>query len=226
MPPQKVALSSLVEDFDVYPRHDVDAVHVSELVEAITAGAKLPPPVVDASTMRIVDGWHRVRAWRRVLGEDGQITVEVVKYASEQDLLLDAVQRNAVHGKRLQRIDQVRIIHMAEQRGIPEIKIRAALQITEDQARRLRVRIAVEKPTREPVVLKRALLHLSGRSLTAAQAAAVRSAPGTQYSLLVQQLLDAARHGFLDAEDERLRDLVEELVEALQEWLESAPIAV
>lgn len=226
MATRRVCLSSLIEDFDLYPRHDVDAVHVAELAEAITAGAKLPPPVIDEATMRIVDGWHRVRAWRRVLGEDEDITVELIRCQSEDELLLEAVRRNAAHGKRLQRIDQVRIIHMAEQRGIPEIKIRAALQITEDQARRLRVRIAVEKPTREPVVLKRALLHLSGRSLTAAQAAAVRSAPGTQYSLLVQQLLDAARHGFLDAEDERLRDLIEELVEALQEWLESAPIAV
>ena len=50
-----VPLSQLVKDYTVYPRKDVFWQNVESLVEALRAGATLPPIIVDRATHRIVD---------------------------------------------------------------------------------------------------------------------------------------------------------------------------
>ena len=104
-----VPLASLIEDSTVYVRHAVDSTYVNQLAEALRAGAKLPPPVVEAKTMRIVDGWNRTRAHRQVLGDTGSIDVDLRKFASEAELIHAAVDYNMTHGKRLDRMDRVRL---------------------------------------------------------------------------------------------------------------------
>src|ERR1700691_5082151 len=74
---EKVSPSDLVEDAGVYPRGMVSEVHVADLAYALDAGAQLPVPVIDRETQKIVDGFHRVRAHRKRLGENGVIDADV-----------------------------------------------------------------------------------------------------------------------------------------------------
>src|SRR5271155_2464210 len=61
-----IALSELVLDFDIYPRVDVDTTNVSRIQDAITAKVAMPPLVIDKTSKRIIDGFHRYKAYRHI----------------------------------------------------------------------------------------------------------------------------------------------------------------
>lgn len=234
-----VPLAALVEDMSVYPRHAVDEAYVGQLVEALRAGAQPPPIVVDAGTMRVVDGWHRARAYRKVLGAEAALDVEFRTYKSEAALRLDAVSLNAMHGRKLDRIDQVRAVLLLEEAGVPEDRIAIALNIRPDRVQTLRVKVAITMvPAKVPpgavisdanpgramvsIPLKRAMLHLAGQELTADQALAHQSQAGTSFLLQVRQIRDALRFDLMNREDERLMVMLVELQDELDRYLEVA----
>jgi hypothetical protein len=124
-----LSLAQLVEDPNIYVREEFDEEYVSELADALRVGAKLPPPIVDAATLRIVDGWYRVRAMRRVLGPDAVITVIARTYASEGDVLRDRKELNARNGLRLTPNDRIRAAHLLARAGIPPEEIAAILSV-------------------------------------------------------------------------------------------------
>ena len=214
-----IPLAVLVEDMAIYPRHSVDDTHVGQLVLALRSGVTLPPVIADAQSKRLVDGWHRVRAYRKVIGAVGVIDVDLRRYASEADLLADAVSLNASHGRRLDRIDQVRAIHLLERVGVDQERIALVLHIPAARMEQLRVRIAtVLSPSGEVVEtipLKRPILHLAGMSLTQEQRAAHESMAGTSFLLQAHQLRDALKFDFVNRLDERLLAALRELHGAL-----------
>ena len=142
-----VKLSELIEDFDIYPRHSVDSAYVSELARAIQAGVMLPLARVDKKTKRIVDGFHRVRAWRKVLGRGDEIEVDLRSYASEQDLLKEAIELNAAHGRKLDQQDRSRSALLLERHGVTVKEISVVLRTTEQRVQELiNVRVVLVKP--------------------------------------------------------------------------------
>jgi hypothetical protein len=215
-------LASLVEDMSVYPRHTVDDVHVNKLVKALEAGETLPAPVVDQASKRIADGWHRIRAHRRVLGPEGVIDVLLRPYANEKEFLLDAIAMNATHGRSLDKIDYIRCVVLAQSMGIDDIRIAVALHQPEREVRKLSVRIATV-PTGSPdmipgtttIALKRPVRHLAETLLTKEQAVAHPSVPGTSYLLLTHQLRDAVRFELANRQDEVLQQALCELRDEL-----------
>src|SRR3972149_5611153 len=92
-------IESLIEDFDLYPRTMVWGPHVARLRDALTAGATTSPVIVDAKSKRIVDGFHRVRAYKQ-LGRD-KIECEIRTYKNDAELFSDAVRLNSSHGRPL-----------------------------------------------------------------------------------------------------------------------------
>ena len=201
-------LAALIEDTAIYPRHSVDDVHVNTLAMALRAGTALPPVVVDLPTKRIVDGWHRVRAYRKVLGPQASIDVDLRSYQSDAELLTDAVALNASHGRRLDRVDQVRVIHLLETAGMQQEQIAVVLHVPLARVEHLRVRVAVVESAaggaRETIALKRPVIHLAGTELTSEQRAAHDSMAGTSFLLQAHQLRDALRLEFVNREDGRL----------------------
>jgi len=90
-----------------------DIKHVRALAEV---SDELPPIVVHRSTMRVIDGMHRVRA--AILSGFAHIEALLFDGAEDEAFLL-AVRLNAVHGLPLSRADRmaaaVRIIHASPQ---------------------------------------------------------------------------------------------------------------
>lgn len=200
-------LARLVEDLSLYPRNRVDDMNVSRLVEAIKAGAVIPNPVADKKTKTLVDGFHRVRAYRRVLGANGVIPVELRDYKSRAEMLLDAIKLNSSHGRQLDRVDQTRSVVLSDDEGIPSAVIAAALHIPERQVQKLRIRVAVAPDAQHPgqtvrVMLKRPMAHFQGQTLTEEQATAHKSVAGTSYLLQVRQIKDACEYDLFNPEDE------------------------
>ena len=208
---RKVILAELVEDTDLYPRHCVDGMHVSYLENAILSGAQLPRIVADKSSKRIVDGWHRRRAYQRVLGEAGEIEVEFIDYKDEAAMVFDAVRLNASHGRRLERIDQTRCVIMLRSRNYSDADIKVALNTTDDGIRRLTVRMATTAsgsssavPGTNRIALKVSAKHLVNRELTPDQERAHKMFPGTSFLLTSRQLIAALQNDMLNFDDERL----------------------
>lgn len=146
-----VKLADLVEDFDIYPRHSVDSAYVSELARAIQAGSDLPLVRVDRKSKRIVDGFHRVRAWRKVLGRGGEIEADLRTYPTEQALLKEAIELNAAHGRKLDQQDRSRSALLLERHGVTVKEIAVVLHTTEARVQELiNVRVVLVKPKPEP----------------------------------------------------------------------------
>lgn len=223
---QTVALAALIEDMSIYPRHAVDGTYVGQLVEAISAGATLPPPLIEKGTMRIVDGWHRVRAARRVLGADGSLRVDVRRFDSPPDVVRAAVEANMTHGRKLDHVDRVRCAMLLGEAGFTRQTVALTLRMREEALPKLVLRVA-SAPAGSPDVvpgttklpLKRAAAHMAGTTLTARQAQAHATLPGTSLSLLARQLVSAVRNDFIDIRNERLLEALRELHTVLGEFL-------
>lgn len=195
-----VALASLVEDFSLYPRHGVDDTHVSDLIRAIEAGVTLPPIVVEAKTFRIVDGWHRLRAYRRVLGKEGSTTVDLRQYASEAALFLAAVELNAAHGRKLDRHDQVRIVLRLRELKVNDQQISVALHVPQPTITSLALRIVQGPDGATPS--KRGFEHLRGKKVSAAQMAVIDSVRSGEVGRLCLELSRMLEQRLVDLEDE------------------------
>src|SRR5262245_36857156 len=107
---KEMKLADLIEDPTLYPRNTVDDTHVGELVKALASGALLPPIIVDAASLRVVDGVHRRRAHLRFFGDDAIANVDARDFADDAAFFLEAVALNSIHGRRLDRADQTRIV--------------------------------------------------------------------------------------------------------------------
>lgn len=216
-------IASLVEDVNLYPRHAVDSAHVSALALAIESGVELPAVVADRKSCRIVDGFHRCRAYRRILGPDAKVPVEFIEYINEAEMVRDAVARNARHGRRLDGIDKTRSIIMLRNVGMSDEEIGMTLHVPPKHVKKLAVRIATAPkstdgtiPTTSHIALKRSVAHLEGARLTKKQANAHKSMPGTSLLLLTQQLTKAIENDLVNYEDDQLVAALGYLRELLQ----------
>lgn len=214
----KVPIASLVEDMDLYPRHAVDSVHVSNLAASLEAENELPPILIDKESRKIVDGWHRVRAYLRVFGEEAQIEAEIRAFPDRKSMVLEAIRRNTIHGRRLDGTDMVRAALMAQQAGANIQQIALSLHVTEERVKRIELRVATVAPSSTEaaprttlVPLKRSVSHLAGKRITLEQAEAHRSMPGTSLTLLTVQLTKALQHDLVDPEDEGFVTALREL---------------
>lgn len=200
-----VPVESLVFDPVLYPRQDVDGMHIRALTEALEAGAILPPIVAETDSLRVTDGWHRGRAYRRAQSPVPE--VHCYQYEDDTEALRHAVELNAGHGLRLTETDRRRIAHMLREREVAVDEIAVILHVPPPKVLRLVAEVAVS-PGGAVVPLKRSVRQLAGQTLTERQVAAVGSAPGTTYTLLARQLVDALENRLVPEEDE-----------ALDEWL-------
>jgi len=204
MPTKRVPISSLVEDFSLYPRGSVDTSRIGDYAAALKSGAKLPPPVVDAKSLRIVDGFHRIRAHRRAFGDQIELEVELQRYGSDLEMLQDAISRNAQHGMPLQKQDMTRCIHLLQERDVSVKKIAVILSTTEQQIQRLQIRVVRVAGRTEPVKPIIWARLQPPKTLTKEQMGVARSSSGWRPFQTVGQLRKEIEVGLLDMEDEKL----------------------
>lgn len=191
MPTIKINKVKLVEE--LYPRHRLDWVHVGHLADAIKAGAQMPPiEVTDKGVL--VDGAHRLEAYRRVYGEEHELEVKVLRFKSKTDLLEYAARANVRHGLRLSPHDQARTAHMLLEAGLKPERVAQALSITRERLEGLIQRVVtISGPAQRAIVLKRpmaqALGDMSGDGLLPAQLEANGAVSGSSAVTLARQLL-------------------------------------
>lgn len=199
----KMKTAELVEDFQLYPRSQVDGSHVAKIVHAMEAGEKMPPIVIDEKSKRIIDGWHRRRATIRIHGDAAEIDVISRSYKDEAEMYVDAAKLNARHGKGITGAEETGAILKAQRLNIDLDIIASALGITQERAEKItqtkvgKVTVVYgKKKKEEEIPLKRSVHHL--KKLTQKQADAMSIYPGQPQVLLVKQLNALIETGAID----------------------------
>ena len=114
---EMVEIARLVMDSAFYPRKgSLCPVTIRRLKHALLLDKEVPPIVVCATSMRVVDGWHRIQAHKELKREE--ISADLREYASEAELWEDAVRFNVSHGRPLDPYDIKWCILRCEELGI------------------------------------------------------------------------------------------------------------
>lgn len=198
-----IKASELVEDFDLYPRGDVDGSHVLSLVQAIESGVSLPPVVACKKTKRIADGFHRRRALMRFHGDDVTIPVVLKAYKNDAELYAEAMMANSAHGRRLTSVDFSRAMTKGRALGMDDATIAKCLHLTIDKVTELVIDRSA-KCGRITVPIKRTISHMAGKVLTKEQSAANDKLSGMNQAFYANQLITLIESDLLDKADERL----------------------
>lgn len=120
--------SDVVINHTLYPRGCVDRNNVSNIMMAMEAGAEIPPIIVEAKTLRCVDGVHRVTAVLEK-DKDGEIKVIEKKYASDKEFFLDAMRYNCGRGLDLDSGDKTHCLAIAERLRLSVKLVAGALRM-------------------------------------------------------------------------------------------------
>lgn len=216
---KKMAVGSLIVDFSIYPRSDVDSQHIAYMREAEDAGMKLPPIVIERKSKRVVDGVHRTRMYRGKYGDEHLVEVIERDYLNEAEMFLDAVRCNASHGRMLTRHDRTHCILLSEKLKVPQDELASALSMKVEKVGELRVgrvgELRVGK-TVKPIPLKRTISHMHGKKLTKSQSEANDRLSGMNQSFYVNQLIILIESGLLDTNNENLMERLNVLYQALE----------
>jgi len=140
---ERVRLELLVLDYNLYPRNAINSERVSQYADAMRAGSMFPPIRIERGTNRIVDGFKRYTASRRLGLED--INAEVYEFDDEAEVFYYALAWNAAHGEPLDTFDISRCILIGEKLGLTRERIAEAAHITIDKLERIyrrRIRFA------------------------------------------------------------------------------------
>ena len=200
---RKLKAASLVLDFALYPRMEVESQHVTYIAQAIKAGANMPPVVICKKTKRVVDGFHRIRATLRVGGKDASIDVLEKEYRSDRALFLDAMRYNATHGRTLSTYDRTHCVLTAKELGIEVEEVAGVLHVEPAKLENLRVaRSATADDLHVPI--KQTIKHMAGRKLSKKQYEANRKLGGMNQRFYVNQIIMLIENGLLDMDQNDL----------------------
>lgn len=212
---QVLSVTKLLFDTTLYPRQDVSSVNINSLCSAIRVGAHLPAVIVDAKSLRIVDGVHRWKAYQKVYGDNHEIECDLREYESEAELFKAAVELNAVHGHQLTPFERAKCLIRLEEFGYTRENAALALRTTLPDAERMLERREAVRDDGTRMVLKGSLADdLRGRKLTRYQSDINERAGGLKITWYINQVID-----FLDAgvcSDEKYRERLETLQQKLE----------
>jgi len=203
-------VSELILDYELYPRERIEPFNVTQMVEALNAGRELPPVIIDRKSRRVVDGFHRVRAYQKLYGLDAEIPVEVRDYKDDAQMFADAVRLNASHGRQLSTYDRARCIAKAEALKLEPEVISSVLNMTLERIGEMKAqRFATYKM--EPRVLKRTTAHLAGKELTDEEAEYNIKAGGMHQTFYINQVIAMLEADTVDWESEKVVNTLKRL---------------
>ena len=215
---ERVSIADLVLDYTLYPRHNIDSVHVADLVCALAAGSRLPPIVADRRSRRVVDGFHRVKAVQRYAGDNAEVEVEWREYEDDAHLFADAMKSNSTHGQKMRRIDQTHAILRAESLGLEVEVVAEALRLTIDRVKEMKMRSAID-PAGGLVPVKPGLRWLKGQQMTPEQYEGNRRQGGLGIIATIRQVRNLLEYDLIPMDYEEAWQELRELAEAISNRL-------
>jgi len=197
---KKLKVSEILMDWNLWPRAevgDLDSTHMQRLVDAIITGVKLPPVIVNKSDYRLIDGFHRVSAYRTLYKEEAEIEAELRTYRNEAEMFLDSVRYNAKHGMPLTPKDRAHIIVKARRFRIDLTSISDALGMGKNRIQELFNKRTAKLKDGRIIVLPHGASRLAGQILDETQEHFAKTSNGTLPIVHARILLNALNaHAF------------------------------
>ena len=217
---KQMKLSALILDFSLYPRGEIDNQHAHYIQQAMESGTEMPPIVIDRKSRRIIDGFHRHRAYLKRFDEHHEVEVIEKTYKGEAEMFIDAMRFNAGHGRALSTYDRAHCLVRADELGITPEQIADALHLTSDALGEIRSgRLGLLNGGAIPI--KRTISHMAGKSLTREQQEANGKLSGMHQLFYVNQLLLLIDNDLVMTENEQLMSGLVKLRGALEKILRS-----
>lgn len=220
-----ILVSQCVLDYDLYPRHSVDESHVNALAEALKAGAVFPAVILDRVTFRVIDGFHRIEATRKVGSDDATISAELRDYPSETAMFAEAMLYNSRHGRRLTSYDRTRCVLLAREMGLGDEQTAQMLQISREKLDNLMLTRTAIGADEAIVPLKlTSSAALAGKTIGPLNVVANKAAGGMSVGYYCGQILNALGGGLVDWSNKDLIHRLQVLHATLGNALMSPPM--
>ena len=146
-------ISELVFDSELYPRLEVGWQTAYQYTQAMRAGSVFPPILVGSfeGKLYVVDGWHRIEA-KKLLKEE-YVEAKVKRYSDKQEMFVEAINLNSIHGRPLSTQEKVRLVWKLEQMEFDPKEISKIVKVPIDKIDVFRARV-ITGPNGKPVFLK------------------------------------------------------------------------
>lgn len=194
-------IDTIICDYGFYPRSQIDEVTARQYADDMAMGANFPPIQVCSKTLRVIDGFTRLRAAEKCGKEEIECTL--VDVVDDQDFFSRAVAANTHHGKRYTPFDVRHIIQRSRELGMEVDKICGAVEITPAKYEDIVKGFASSRGSQE-TALKRTIRHMAGKKLTKRQTEANKKLSGMSQIFYVNQLIELIEADLLVVEDEAL----------------------
>jgi hypothetical protein len=215
----KIKLNQLTESEEILGIRPVNDVIVSQYRQAMRAGAKFPPLIVEkiGKQFQIIAGNHRFGAYVAEYGEDHEVETDVRRYKTDADRIEDAIRDNSKHGLRLDSITRKRVVCRLSQLGRSSESIAQLLHVSVKRIEDMGGMTVVVRGQKNPQPIKHGLEHLAGTSVTETQykehTAADRGVPAYTQA---KQLTRWIRNGWVNMEDPKTATAIAELREVIE----------
>lgn len=169
---KRINALELIVDWELWPRYeanDLDATNIGRMKEAIMAGIELPPIIVDKKSYRIIDGFHRQKAYLSVYKENAIVPVEFREYSNDAEMFLEAAKLNTIQGLPLSPKDKVHVILTGRRKKLPFAKIAEALGMRKEKAQELLKKRTATTRNGKLIPLAAGAMGLAGKKLNKAQ---------------------------------------------------------
>lgn len=190
----KVKVAELVFDWSLWPRHEaqeIDHTNLKRLKEVLESGFPLPPIVVNKKDNRIIDGFHRAKAYLSVFGDGAEIEAEMREYENDSQMFLDTISLNTKQGLPLSPQDKAHAYLKARKLHIPPAAIASAFFITTDKLKKFIEKRTATTRDGEKIALAAGARGLAGRILTAKEEQFARRSGGNVPPINARLLLSA-----------------------------------
>jgi hypothetical protein len=191
------------------------------MVTALEAGVDLPPVIVNSADMRVIDGFHRLKAHIKVFGSDSNMTVDMRVYESEADMFQDSVRYNSQHGLPLTPKDRAHALIKARKFKIPYSAMAAAMGMTEANVNDFLAKRTAKTQSGETVALSYGASEFAGKTLTPEQEHFNNHATGSKPIMYAAMLVNALEAEALPL-DERACAKLKELYDIIGGVLDGA----
>ena len=146
---------------DLYPRNQWSWHTSYAYSQMMKAKANFPSVVVAYlnGNYILVDGRHRIEALK--MNGEKYVSVEILKGLTKEQIFLEAVQRNAGHGRPLSAMDKAKIIIRLQDMHYPSARISELVRVPIGDLKTFVMKRVTSSLTGEPIVLKSSMRHLS-----------------------------------------------------------------
>lgn len=199
---------------EIYPRVQLNWQTAYDYAESMKTGAKFPPIIVGIYRGRyiLIDGYHRLQANK--YNKKDKIDAEIYTNLNKKKMFEMAIQMNISHGKVLTPYEKRKIALRLREMRYPNSKVSELIQVPLDKLENFVGERLVNTLTGQTIV-KTGVKHFAGKNIPDNLSQGLNDSEKDMIVVnqvrFINQLISLIKKGFIDLEDEKVAEKIEEL---------------